>query len=314
MSAGKWGIALSMSAWFVLSCGISLLNRYIFVKVGFTFPIALTTFHMLAQSVLSLMTLHCSAFIQKQSMSWQIYRSCIIPVAIVQSIEIVFNNVGLRHIPVSFVQTLRSLTPLSAALLAWMLLGKSLTRKAFLSLIPISVGVALSSFQELSFHAGGFFAIIFSCFLTAGKLTLVSKLFAGKLKLDPVSAIYFMSPIGFLFLLPVACLLEGSSLKEWLFSKDRDAHDFLTVGSTGILAYSLVLSIFLLLQRTSAVSVAVAGNCKVILIIISSLVFFRNPMTALGGLGCLIAVSGGACYGLTNPKFEVEETEAQLQE
>lgn len=303
--------AVYMSLWFSLSCSIAIVNKFIFSSVQFTFPVTLTAYHMLAQAVMAPLAAKCIPSFQLQNLSRSQFRKNILPVAAILSFEVCFNNLGLRYIPVSFVQTVRSLTPLCAALVSVVVLRKRLTGPASLTLIPICAGVGLSTVEEVSFHAGGFCATIFSCFLTAGKLALTSRLFGNSLKLDPINALRYMSPVGFFVLSPIALLLEGRQVAQWLSQRSLLSSDVFVVAVSALLALVLNLSIFLLLRRTNAVAVAVAGNFKVVVTIVISVVIFRNPVTHLGAVGCAIALAGCTSYGLVKEKFVASDEEPE---
>lgn len=294
---------LYMVLWFSLSCTIAILNKYLFLNLDFVFPLSLTCYHMFGQALLAKLLLSTIMKTSHMPVPRDDYIRKILPVATILAVEISFNNLGLRYIPVSFVQTVRSLTPVCAAVVSRITLGKRLSENATLSLIPISLGVGLSTIEELSFHFGGFCATVISCFLTAGKLALSSVLMGDTLKLNPVSALGLMSPVGFVLLLPLSAILEGRDVVEW-FSKHRLAGaESLTVFSSAFLAMALNLAIFLLLRRTNAVAVAVAGNLKVVITIVVSVLIFRNPVTKLGVVGCAIALVGCTAYGFVKDKF-----------
>lgn len=297
--------AIYMSLWFLLSCSIAIVNKYIFSTVGFSFPITLTAYHMLGQGLLAPLVarVFLSHESNEKSLSKDEFRRYVLPVACIMSLEICFNNLGLRYIPVSFVQTVRSLTPLCAALVSIFLLGKKLSRNASLTLIPICAGVSLSTYEELSFHLGGFCATLFSCLLTAAKLALTSVLFSDAVKLNPITALSAMSPVGFCLLSPIALALEGRQVLLWTSQRRLVSYDMLVVLSSTLLALMLNLSIFFLLKRTNPVAVAVAGNLKVIITICISVVIFRNPVTHLGAGGCAIALMGCTLYGTVKQKF-----------
>lgn len=298
---------LFMSLWFFFSCSIAIVNKYIFTTVQFAFPISLTAYHMLAQALLAPLAAKCIPYFQVKTLSRTEFRRSILPVAIILSFEVCFNNLGLRFIPVSFVQTVRSLTPLCAALVSVILLKKRLTARALMTLIPICAGVALSTCEEISFHTGGFCATLFSCFLTAAKLALTSRLFVTATKLDPINALRYMSPVGFVVLSPIAFLLEGSYVARWFATRSIFDFEVLVVFASAFFALLLNLSIFLLLQRTNAVAVAIAGNFKVVATIIISVLIFKNPVTHLGAAGCAIALGGCTSYGLLRNKFVNED-------
>jgi solute carrier family 35, member E3 len=294
-----------MVLWFSLSCGIAILNKLIFLRLEFVFPVCLTAYHMLAQSVQAYVVLRFTKLVDTEwtTLPVEVYRRSVLPVASVMCIEVMFNNLGLRYIPVSFVQTLRSLTPLCAALCARLILKKKLSSGALLSLIPITIGVSLSTYEELSFHMGGFCATILSCFLTAGKLALTSQLMIGVENFDPVSALFYMCPIGFVIASPIAFLLEGREFFHWIENNGVLSRPFCIVLSSALFAFALNLSIFFLLRRTSAVTVAVAGNFKVAITVLLSVMVFKNPLSHLGWVGCSIALIGCASYGMIQKKI-----------
>lgn len=255
----------------------------------------------MGQSILAPLVANCVPSCQVQTLSRAEFKTRIVPVASVLTFEICFNNLGLRFIPVSFVQTVRSLTPLCTALLSVALLKKQLSRRALLTLIPICIGVGLSTVEEVSFHAGGFCATLFSCLLTATKLALTSRLFVNKM--DPINALCYMAPVGFIVLSPIALLLEGRAVSYWLAQRNILSLDVLLVAVSTLFALLLNLSIFLLLERTNAVAVAVAGNFKVLVTIVISVIIFQNPITPVGAAGCAIALAGCTTYGMLKEKF-----------
>lgn len=295
--------ALYMAIWFTLSCGIALLNKYIFASIMFVYPLTLTSYHMFGQAILSHIAVASFSTFNDSNISQEQYIKSVFPVSAVLGIEICFNNVGIRYIPISFVATVRSLTPLCTAIVSRIALGKKLSMTAGLTLIPICFGVCLSTYEELSFHLGGFAATLTSCFLTAVKLALTSVLFGDSLKLNPVAALSLMSPVAFAVLAPVALLLEGQSVLTWLKDHSLTGVECMTILSSVIFAMGLNLSMFFLLKRTNALAVSIAGNMKVIVTIIVSVLVFKNPITHLGVIGCGIALVGCSMYGFVKKKF-----------
>lgn len=292
-----------MIAWFVCSCSMAILNKYIFTTIKFSFPLCLTAYHFAVQGLLAHLTVH-SGFVQKIPVKIGDAMLSAYPVAVLMGIEVVFNNMGLKYNHVSFVQTLRSLTPLCAALLSWIVLGKKLRRTPAIALIPVCIGVSISTYEELSFHLGGFLAVMLSCFLTAGRLVTASSLFEGRIKLDAINAVSIMAPVSSIAVFPVAVFTEGASILAWWGARGvRPGYSLHLLFGSGILAFFLNVSIFLLLKSTGPVAVAVAGNLKVILVILTSLLIFRNPVTLKGLLGCAVAVAGCAWYGSIKEKF-----------
>lgn len=295
-----------MLSWFTLSSTIAIVNKYIFSNLEFPFPISLTAYHMLAQGILGVLATRFSLLgAQKPSLSTREYMRSIVPLGGLLSAEICFNNLGVRYVPVSFAQTVRSLTPLCAAIVTRIVFAKKLSRTATLTLFPVCFGVCLSTYDEPLFHLGGFCATIFSCFLTAGKLAATSVLLDGSFKMDPITALGLLSPVGFATLSPVAVALEGPAVLRWFARHRLGGAEASVVLFSGLCAVGLNVSMFFLVKRTSALAVAVAGNLKVIVIVVTSVLIFKNPISHVGMAGCAIAVSGCAAYGLVKDKYEV---------
>lgn len=60
--------------------------------------------------------------------------------------------------PVSFAETVKSSAPVFTVLIAHLVLGERTPWRVALSLMPIMIGLALCSANELSFHRMGFMA------------------------------------------------------------------------------------------------------------------------------------------------------------
>lgn len=273
-----------------------------FSVLHFSFPLALTAFHFFVQALLSRVVRYTTTIIDVRKVSSYTYRYSILPVAAIMSMEIVMNNVGTKYIPVSFVQTVRSLTPICTAIVTRLTMRKQLVPAARASLAPVCFGVAFATYSEVSFHFGGFVATILSCFLTAGKLALSSSLLSGKVDLNPVEFLYYTSPASAVLVALTSLLFERSAPMHWIFAPGHIIGTLVII-LTGLASFMLNLSIFYLLQSTSALAVSVAGNVKVAAIIVLSVAIFGNTITRLGAFGCTVAILGCAWYGSISPKY-----------
>jgi solute carrier family 35 protein E1 len=74
------------------------------------------------------------------------------------------HRVALLYITVSFEHTVKATQPLWSAALSVLLLRQRFSRRTVFALFVITVGVALSAFNEFQFHWLGFFAAMGSAF------------------------------------------------------------------------------------------------------------------------------------------------------
>lgn len=280
-----------------------LFNKYIFKTMEFTNPLTLTLIHMTTQAILAHLTIDYFHSVEKVKVDPYDYYSKLLVIAAVFCTNICLGNVSLRFVAVSFMQTIKSLTPVCTAFLQYLVFRSRLNPPALMALIPISGGVALASVTELEFHLGGFLAALTACFLTGLKFVLSSQMLAGRYKLDSINLLYYMAPPSVAILAPVCLFFERTSVMEWFSSPDRTRTDFLLLLFSGVVSYILNVTLFIVLKATSSVTVTVAGNVKTVLVICVSILIFKNPVTSMNMLGCLIAISGCCWYGLIKDKW-----------
>merc|ERR1711865_424813 len=79
------------------------------------------------------------------------------------------------------------------------------------------------------------------------------------------------------------CSSEREAATAYLSSRPGDAALIILVGSSTAFVYNLVH--FALIKVTSALTSAVAGNIKILLIIILSMIFFEKQVTILNYSG-----------------------------
>ena len=128
------------------------------------------------------------------------------------------------------------------------------------------------------------------------RLTLVQVLLQRRgLKLNPVTSMYYISPVSALCLLPPWLALEASDLRAGLASGDVAAAPALLVANAAAAA-ALNLAVFLLVGRTSALTMNVAGVVKDWALIGLSASLFGAPVTSLNLIGYGVAFCGVVWY------------------
>ena len=111
--------------------------------------------------------------------------------------------------------------------------------------------------------------------------------------------------------------MEFNELKEWLHDPLRPAVGatfFLYIMTGGLLGFTYDLVHQQFIKVTSSMSMGIAGNAKMVLLIIISMIFFEHPPTATGIIGILIGLAG--CFWYTAyklnsappPKAKTEES------
>ncbi|XP_052188201.1 UDP-galactose transporter 1-like [Diospyros lotus] len=296
----EWGVVRSILAilqWWGFNVTVIIMNKWIFEKLDFKFPLSLSCIHFICSSIgacLAIKVLKLKPLIVVDPEDrWR----RIFPMSLVFCINIVLGNVSLRYIPVSFMQTIKSFTPATTVILQWLVWRKDFDWRIWASLVPIVGGILLTSITELSFNMLGFCAALFGCLATSTKTILAESLLHGY-KFDSINTVYYMAPFATMILAMPALVLEGSGVLEWFQSPHSSIFSSLAIiFGSGVLAFCLNFSIFYVIHSTTAVTFNVAGNLKVAVAVTCSWLIFRNPISALNAIGCGVTLVGCTFYG-----------------
>lgn len=299
---GIWPFILvsgTVLQWWFFNIVVIIGNKWIFQKFLFVFPMTLTAVHFVVSylgALFCIKVLRLSSVIEVKKED-RLPR--ILPLAIITCVNIVLGNVSLRYIPVSFVQTIKALTPAATVLLQATLWGKKYHYLIYTSLVPVVGGMVMASVNELSFDWYGFIAAMTSVFVTAASTIVAELLLSGKYKFDALNTVYHMIPYSIGLLVVPALLFEGGGVARYVREPPAGGvlAPALAIVASGVLAFGLNFSLYAVIKVTSAVTYCVVGNFKVAVAVFSSWLVFRNPMSALSILGCSITIGGCTYYG-----------------
>ncbi|MQM16808.1 hypothetical protein Taro_049769 [Colocasia esculenta] len=301
----SWGVFRSLLAilqWWGFNVTVIIMNKWIFQKLDFKFPLSVSCVHFICSAVgayIAIKLLKVKPLIEVEPED--LWRR-IFPMSFVFCINIVLGNVSLRYIPVSFMQTIKSFTPATTVILQWLVWGRHFDWRIWASLVPIVGGILLTSITELSFNVLGFCAALFGCLATSTKTILAESLLHGY-KFDSINTVYYMAPFATMILAVPALLLEGAGVVAWFYTHQSVGSALVIIFTSGVLAFCLNFSIFYVIHSTTAVTFNVAGNLKVAVAVMVSWLIFRNPIPAMNAFGCAITLSGCTFYGYVRHKL-----------
>nr|ABC25608.1 putative glucose-6-phosphate/phosphate translocator [Babesia bovis] len=209
---------------------------------------------------------------------------------------------------ISFTHIVKALEPVITAVLSIIFLREFLNVYAYLSLIPIIGGVALASVKELDFNVLAFLFAMLSNITGAmrsilAKITMKNKAEIGE-NLTANNIYMILTLIASIFALPCVLFIEANQwVPVWLESTENmDSWD-----KTKIIFYGIASSFFYFMSNDSAfyclgqinqVTYSVANTAKRVLLIVTSIIVFKNEVTLLGCLGMVTAVLGTFLYSL----------------
>ena len=162
-----------------------------------------------------------------------------------------------------------------------------------MNLVVIAIGVMIASYGELQFNWTGFMLQIGAIFAEATRLALIQILLTSKdIKLNSVTTLYYVSPACFVFLCVPFFFME---FPKMMSAGDIHMNPAVLISNAAV-AFALNVAVYLLIGKTSALTMNVAGVVKDwILIFISSLIF-DAPISSLQIGGYLLSLAAVCHY------------------
>jgi hypothetical protein len=162
-----------------------------------------------------------------------------------------------------------------------------------LNMLSISFGVAIAAYGEARFDVRGVALQLAAVAFEATRLVLIQILLTSKgISLNPITSLYYVAPCCLCFLVVPWAFVELPRLRAvGIFQPD-----FFVFGTNSLCAFALNLAVFLLVGKTSALTMNVAGVVKDWLLIAFSWSVIRDTVTPVNLFGYGIAFLGVAYY------------------
>ncbi|CAI5997716.1 unnamed protein product [Closterium sp. NIES-65] len=285
--------------WIALSFSVIIFNKYILDSrlLNWPFPISLTMIHMAFCSSLAFLLVNVFRVVQPLpgGLKPDIYLTSVVPIGALYALSLWFSNSAYMYLSVSFIQMLKALMPVAVYLLAVAFRKDAFRAATFANMILIAIGVAVSAWSEANFNATGVLLQLAAVAFEATRLVLIQMLLTAKgISLNPITSLYYISPVCLLFLSVPWFLVEFPTLVPAMAA---GAHpSVLVFGANCVCAFALNLAVFLLIGKTSALTMNVAGIIKDWLLIAFSWSVIADRITTLNLLGYLLAFAGVCWY------------------
>ena len=299
--------------WYTTNISVVLLNKALLTTFGFKKPVILTLCHMFTCSILSygvsLTKTFPKQYIQTNT---QFVKICTLAGVFVTSI--VMGNVSLKFIPVSFNQAIGATTPFFTAMLAVVIQSKFESRVTYISLIPVVVGIIITTGGEPSFHMFGFLACVTGTFCRGLKSVMQAVLLSSESeKMSSMNLLMYMSPVATIILIFVAAIVEPTGIWDTIALMRESTFFCFVLVINCVLAYCLNLLNFLVTRYTSALTLQVLGNGKGVVAAAVSIMIFKNPVTLMGILGYVITMGGVVAYSESKKRSKSRNVLAQKE-
>lgn len=287
--------------WYTFSTFLTLYNKTLLGDdMGrFPAPLLMNTVHFTMQAVLSTaITWYWSdRFRPNVAMSWKDYFIRVVPTALGTAFDVNLSNVSLVFISVTFATMCKSAAPIFLILFAFAFRLEYPSAKLFGIIMVISVGILLTVAKETEFEFWGFVFVMLAAVMSGFRWCMTQILLqkeAYGLK-NPLTLMSYVTPV-----MAISTGLLSLVLDPWHeFNKTsyfnnswHVARSCLLMFFGGTLAFFMVLTEFVLISVTSAVTVTIAGVVKEAVTILVAVIYFHDKFTWLKGAGLLIIMVG----------------------
>ncbi|NXH20914.1 S35C2 protein, partial [Bucco capensis] len=286
--------------YYAFSIGITFYNKW-FMK-SFPFPLLVTLLHLLLTFGLSALARALARYRSgrpRPALSWADCLRRTAPAALSASLDIGLSNWSFLYVTVSLYTMTKSSAILFIVLFSVLFKLEEVRVALLLVVLLIAAGLFMFTYKSTQFSAQGFLLVLCASFLGGVRWTLTQILTQeAELGLqNPVDTMFHLQPLMFLGLFPLFAVFEGLPLS--VLEKLRHFHEagmlFSLVGKLflgGILAFGLGFSEFLLVSRTSSLTLSIAGIFKEICILFLATRVLGDHLSLLNWLGFAVCLSG----------------------
>jgi hypothetical protein len=292
----------SVLVWVALGIILVCFNKYLFLAkeqggFGFPFPMSLTWWHMftgfLCTNIVRATKPELMPAVQEGKLGLHGFLTAIVPIGLVLGGYLAIGNSAYLYLSVSFVQMLKSSGPMFVYAISVACGLERLSAAAVMAICIVVMGVAGASVGETAFSWFGF-ALQFTAFVLDGiRMVLFKMLMSSRgTKLDPLSGLYYYSPVCVVFLFLPMIHYEGHNLLATLSQASPWLLGVLAIN--GMVAFSLNLSMLSLFANASATTISMASVVRDIMLTFGTALLFHTTITKVQILGYL-----SACVGVT---------------
>ncbi|KAH7165203.1 triose-phosphate transporter family-domain-containing protein [Dactylonectria macrodidyma] len=303
--------AFFITLWIFMSSSVILFNKWVLATAKFA--LFLTTWHMVFATATTQIMARFTKTLDsrhKVPMNANIYGRSIVPIGIMFSFSLICGNMAYLYLSVSFIQMLKATNAVATLLATWAFRIAPPNVKVLGNVSVIVMGIIIASFGEIKFDLTGFIYQVSGILFEALRLVMVQRLLSSaEFKMDPLVSLYYYAP---------ACAVTNGIFTLFIEIPRITMGDIYSVGigtliANAIIAFLLNVSVVLLIGQTSAVVLTMSGVLKDILLVVASMVIFRDPVTGQQFFGYSIALAGLVYYRLGAEKVQALAKDAQLQ-
>lgn len=291
--------------WYFFSTLLTVYNKTLLGDdMGkFPAPLLMNTVHFAMQAILSkgITYFWSHRFEPSVPMSRKDYFMRVVPTSLATALDINLSNVSLVFISVTFATMCKSASPIFLLIFAFAFRLETPSVKLGGIIMIISVGVLLTVAKETEFEFWGFIFVMLAAVMSGFRWSMTQILLQKEsygLK-NPLVLMSYVTPV-----MAVGTGLFSLILDPWEEFRRSSYFDSswhitrsgLLMLFGGTLAFFMVLTEYVLVSITSAVTVTIAGVVKEAVTILVAVFYFHDEFTWLKGAGLVTIMFGVSLF------------------
>ncbi|PWY87450.1 TPT-domain-containing protein [Aspergillus heteromorphus CBS 117.55] len=275
-----------------------LFNKWVIESTEFRYPIILTTWHLIFATLATQLLARTTTMLdgrKKIKMDGRTYLRMIIPIGILYSGSLVCSNIVYLYLNVSFIQMLKAGGPIITLLTTWLWRLSHPSLESFINILIIALAVSLAVAGEVQFSWLGVLFQLSALFFDANRLVMIQILVSDEgQKMDPLVTLYYSAPVCAFTNFLIACATEMREFR-WAVVPETGWGVLMANAAVG---FMLNVSIFVLIGKTSGLTMTLVSVPKNILLIVCSVLIWGTVISGLQIFGYTIALLGLLYYSV----------------
>ncbi|XP_063946492.1 probable sugar phosphate/phosphate translocator At1g06470 isoform X2 [Daucus carota subsp. sativus] len=229
------------------------------------------------------------------------FPNTVVPTALGTALDINLSNASLVFVTVTFATMCKSASPIFLLLFAFAFRLESPSAKLFGIILVISVGILFTVAKETEFQLLGFIFVMIAAVMSGFRWTMTQILLQKEVYglQNPLMLMSFIAPVmavstGILSLIFEPWSEFGTNV--YFNSSWHITRSCLLLLLGGTLAFFMVLTEYILVSVTSAVTVTIAGVVKEVVTILVAVIYFHDEFTWMKGCGLIIIIIGVSLF------------------
>ncbi|KAL4226729.1 hypothetical protein ACF0H5_014709 [Mactra antiquata] len=217
-----------------------------------------------------------------------------LPLALTFCGFVVFTNLSLETNTVGTYQLIKTMTTPCIMLIQTRFYDKTFSVPIKMTVIPIALGVFLNSYYDVKFSVYG---IIFASIGVI--VTSLYQVWVGEkqheFQVNSMQLLFYQAPLSAGLLILIIPFIEPVGDLVWLV-KVSSLQCMVAVIMSGIVAFSVNLSIYWIIGNTSPVTYNMVGHLKFCLTLLGGFILFHDSLNYLQICGIVTTLAGVVAY------------------